>query len=253
MVLASHPHDTSGKEVIRIEMRDTGVGIPADKLPCIFQKFVQADSSINRKFGGTGLGLAITRTLIEMMGGTVTVKSTEGKGSTFTVELPLRTAGKADVTPLARNMHSDESAMPHGNNRPCILLVEDYAANVLVASTFLEQFGYACEVAGHGHEAIEKIKHNAYAAVLMDVQMHEMNGLEATALIRAYEEEEGLPHLPIIGMTAHALSGYRETCIEAGMDDYISKPFDPAELERKLVQLLAASASEEAPRKAASL
>lgn len=251
MTFTTEPAIEDGKEMIRIAVRDTGVGIPADKLDNIFQKFVQADSSINRKFGGTGLGLAITKTLIEVMGGEITVASVEGEGSTFTITLPLRVASKSDIIQLARGSQQEEVALPYTREQPCVLLVEDYAANVLVASTFLEQFGYACDVASNGREAIQKIQNHHYAAVLMDVQMHEMNGLEATGIIRAQEDAEGLPHLPIIGMTAHALSGYRETCIDAGMDDYISKPFDPAELEQKLATLIAANSAANTPRMAA--
>ncbi len=118
----------------------------------------------------------------------------------------------------------------------CILLVEDYAPNVLVASMFLELFGYTYDLAVNGHEALEKIRKHTYAAVLMDVQMHGMNGLEATRLTREYEAEHNLPHLPIIGITAHALAGDRERCLDSGMDDYIAKPFVPEILRDKLAK-----------------
>ena len=118
--------------------------------------------------------------------------------------------------------------------RPRVLLVEDYAPNVLVAGTFLDEFGYDHDVAANGAQAVAMVKVGGYAAALMDVQMHGMNGLEATFLIREAERAEGGPRLPIIGMTAHALTGDREKCLAAGMDEYISKPFNPDVLQRLL-------------------
>ena len=124
--------------------------------------------------------------------------------------------------------------MPLNPSRPRILLVEDYAPNVLVAGTFLEEFGYDHDVAANGTQAVAMVKAGNYAAALMDVQMHGMNGLEATFLIREAERETGGPRLPIIGMTAHALTGDREKCLAAGMDEYISKPFNPDTLQKLL-------------------
>lgn len=115
-----------------------------------------------------------------------------------------------------------------------VLLVEDYAANVLVAGSYLELFGYAYDVADNGYDALEKAKNGKYLAILMDVQMHGMNGFETTKLIRTYEEQTGKIRTPIIGLTAHALMGDRERCLSIGMDDYMSKPFNPDDLERKL-------------------
>ena len=123
---------------------------------------------------------------------------------------------------------------PNTNANSHILLVEDYAPNVLVATTFLESFGYTIDVAVNGEEAVEKVKRNDYVAVLMDVQMHGMNGFDATQMIRAHEKQTGKSKVHIIGMTAHALVGDRERCISVGMDDYISKPFNPDLLERIL-------------------
>ena len=224
--------DKPDHELIKLAVKDTGIGIPADKIGDIFQKFTQADSSINRKYGGTGLGLAITKTLAEIMGGTIELESELGKGSTFTVSIPLEITAQA-------NMHIRQNADPavattytkHTNR---ILLVEDYAPNILVATTFLETFGYTVDVAENALSAIEKIKHTDYAIVLMDVQMPGMNGFEATQQVRAYERQTGKARVHIIGMTAHALVGDRERCIAAGMDDYISKPFNPDILQEML-------------------
>lgn len=217
---------------LEIAVKDTGIGIPPDKLETIFEKFVQADSSINRKYGGTGLGLAITKTLTEIMGGDVYVESTPGKGSTFTVRLPLK---PVDGHALQQGRAIPESHERPARKGPCILIVEDYSPNVMVASGFLEEFGYSFDVASNGVEAIEKINARNYAAVLMDVQMHGMNGLETTRLIREQERQaDSTVRLPIIGMTAHVLSGDRERCLGVGMDDYLSKPFNPDELKSKL-------------------
>jgi CheY-like chemotaxis protein len=123
-------------------------------------------------------------------------------------------------------------------NKLKVLLVEDYAPNVMVASAFLEEFGFDIHTASNGIEALERFKTRPYALVLMDIQMHGMNGLEATRLIRAYEKLNDLKHTPIIGMTAHALSGDKERCLAVGMDEYISKPFNPLELREAIDKLL---------------
>ncbi|NBO19062.1 MAG: response regulator, partial [Proteobacteria bacterium] len=229
-IKCEHSKD-SPQELVSITVKDTGIGIAEEKLASIFDKFVQADSSINRKYGGTGLGLAITKTLTEIMGGSIHAESTPGKGSSFTVNVPLKRNDNELPTPGA-SAENRRDNIP--NTRPRVLLVEDYAANILVATTFLDEFGYDCDVANNGIEALEKIKHNHYLLVLMDVQMHGMNGLEASSHIRKYEKERGLEPLPIIGMTAHALAGDRERCLAAGMDDYLAKPFNPDELQQKI-------------------
>lgn len=223
-----------GVEKICIIVKDTGIGIAPDKIDTIFHKFVQADSSINRKYGGTGLGLAITKMLAEAMGGTLHVDSIEKEGSTFTVCLPLRQ--DTSVRPVKIQGLPELSTLQtvRGENMPRILLVEDYEPNVIVATAFLEDFGYKCEVAVNGLEAITKVKSGQFSAVLMDVQMPGMNGLEATRIIREHELKGNIDRTPIIGMTAHAMAGDRDRCIAAGMDEYISKPFNPAELRGKL-------------------
>ncbi|MDR3449550.1 MAG: response regulator [Alphaproteobacteria bacterium] len=230
--VSARPEGEAGVERVTITCADTGIGIPANKIESIFQKFIQADSSINRKYGGSGLGLAIAKTLIEIMGGEIHVESKLGVGSIFTISLPLqrapRQAGNATAGDSAAEQRRDK-------NGARVLLVEDYPANVLVATLFLEQFGYTYEVASNGQEAVEKVKAGTdFMAILMDVQMHGMNGLEATRYIRHYENERRLKPTPIIGMTAHALAGDKERCLGVGMDDYISKPFNPDELFEKL-------------------
>jgi signal transduction histidine kinase len=218
--------DEASEQVI-IAVTDTGIGIAPKKLETIFEKFVQADSSITRKYGGSGLGLAITKTLVDMMGGTITVESAEGFGSTFTVSLPLeRTNSYIATNALAGIIPEKPSA-----DSARILLVEDHQPNMLVAQTLLEEFGFQCDVATNGEEAVKKALTGPYRAVLMDVQMPGINGLDATTRIR---QKKPSSHLRIIGMTAHALKGDKERCLAAGMDDYITKPFDPNELKAKL-------------------
>ncbi len=225
-------------ENICISIQDTGIGIAPDMLATIFEKFTQADSSINRKYGGTGLGLAITKTLAEIMGGTIKVESTVGKGSTFLlcIKLPLAIEGMDKA--FSDGVHITPPEQDKSLARQNILIVEDYVPNITVAQAFLEQFGYHTNVATSGKEAFEKIKTTKYSAVLMDVQMPGTNGFDATRLIREHEKENNLPRLPIIGMTAHALSGDRERCLSVGMDDYISKPFNPDVLKEKLSTLI---------------
>ncbi len=230
--ISCEPMTDATIELVRIAVTDTGIGIEKNKQDTIFQKFVQADSSINRKYGGTGLGLAITKTLTEAMEGVIQVDSIVGKGSTFTVSIPFKRCAEdaLHMEPLAKIFQRTILT----KQSPRILLVEDYLPNVLVAQTFLEEFGYKCDIASNGYEAVDKVKNGSYAAVLMDVQMHGMNGLEATKLIRQYEKDENLPSVPIIGMTAHALAGDKERCLSVGMHDYIPKPFNPNELREKL-------------------
>ncbi len=232
--ITCHPSDAPDTEMIRISVTDSGIGIAPKKMETIFQKFVQADTSINRKYGGTGLGLAITKTLTEIMGGSISVKSEVGKGSVFEVSIPLKVATSDQVARTEYSLSATADSTVEAHVRPHVLLVEDYEPNILVATTFLEDFGYYVDIANNGLEAFEAVQKRAYVAVLMDVQMHGMNGLDATRRIREWEAAEGRPPMRIIGMTAHALAGDRERCLAVGMDDYIPKPFRPEELRRKI-------------------
>ncbi|WP_443751230.1 ATP-binding protein [Asticcacaulis solisilvae] len=219
---------------IVVAVKDTGVGIDAGKINRIFQKFTQADSTITRQYGGTGLGLAICKGLTELMGGAIVAESRAGEGATFTVTLPWVEVpgpdGKAGSVP--------ESVIEPRAHLGCLLLAEDHAPNVLVARTFAEMFGYTVDVAEDGRQAVGMWRTGRYVLILMDVQMPTMDGLQATRAIRDYERGHGLKRIPIIGMTAHALDGARDRCIEAGMDDYISKPFSPGDLQAKITRLL---------------
>ena len=225
------PRPAPGTQTVCVSVRDTGIGIAEDKLGSIFDKFTQADSSISRRFGGTGLGLAITRALVQIMGGDIHVRSAPGAGSTFTVRLPLALASAWEVAEANLSLPATvEDMHPQGR----VLLVEDQPANVMVARGYLERFGYQVDVAETGPDALEKVKQGHYDAVVMDVQMPGMDGLETTRTLRGQEKDRAGPRLPIIGMTAHAMTGDRERCLAAGMDDYIAKPFDPADLQARL-------------------
>jgi PAS domain S-box-containing protein len=225
------PVTKEGTQHISIAVADTGIGIPEDKRDVIFEKFVQGDMSVNQKYGSTGLGLAITRTLAESMGGTITVESELGKGSTFTLSLELPVI---KITQPDRFNHAAVNNLSKPAEDQKVLVVEDYAPNALVAGSFLEELGYRYDIASNGRDAMNKVKEAHYKAVLMDVQMPGMNGLETTQAIRTYENLLGKEHIHIIGVTAHAMPGDRERCLDAGMNDYISKPFSPNELKKKL-------------------
>ncbi len=219
---------------VTVTVRDTGIGIAADKLPFIFDKFTQADETITRRFGGSGLGLSIARSLAQLMDGDITVRTQERKGSTFTLTIPMQ-YGKAK-TGVATTA-ADPVREP-GAAGATVLVVEDYGPNIMVATLMLEEIGYSVVTAESGQEALD-VLHKAkepFLAILMDVQMHGMDGLETTRRIREMERERG-EHYIIIGVTAHALAGDRERCLAAGMDDYISKPIHPDILAEKLARL----------------
>jgi signal transduction histidine kinase/ActR/RegA family two-component response regulator len=225
----------NGKKDLTISVTDTGIGIPEDKISDIFGKFIQADSSITRGYGGTGLGLAISKSLAEQMGGSITVTSEVGIGSTFVLHLSLPvTVTESSNTPNQENIiyldkHENAAQLP-------ILLVEDYEPNILVATVMLKNFGYRYEVVRNGQEAINKFSFGNYSIILLDVQMPLMDGYETTRRIRGLEKNKNSVRIPIIAMTAHALKGDREKCMIAGMDDYIAKPFNPHQLQAVLIK-----------------
>lgn len=209
-----------------IEVRDTGSGIPPEKIGDIFEKFTQADSSITRRYGGTGLGLAITTRLVELTGGRIRVESEVGRGSAFFVTLPYEAA--ATPTP-ALPAPVLEPASLTGSAIVRLLLVEDNLVNQKVVLALLRKKGYSIEIANNGKEALQKLESAdaPYNLVLMDVQMPVMDGLEATRVLRRDARWE---QLPVIALTAHAMTGDREKCLEAGMDGYVSKPIQPEHL-----------------------
>ena len=207
---------------------DTGIGIPQNQQAMIFDKFTQANNTSSRKYGGTGLGLAISKQLVELMDGHIGVISEVGKGSTFWMKIPLRECEDSDdsvdtYTPRNLKAIKNEEIM---NRKAHILIAEDHPTNQFLVKRILNKHGFTnIDVVENGQQAVDAYKACAYNIVLMDGMMPEMDGYEATRLIRQAEKDKA-KRTPIIAMTANAMVGDREKCIEAGMDDYISKPVD---------------------------
>ncbi|WP_088889481.1 PAS domain S-box protein [Leptolyngbya ohadii] len=217
---------------IQFAVKDTGIGIPADRMDRLFKAFSQVDASTTRKYGGTGLGLVISKRLTEIMGGTMWVTSEVGKGSTFYFTIRAAAAAPPLEQPLSSIIPSINTEIEANPAALRILLVEDNTVNQKVALRMMERLGYRADVASNGLEAIAALRRQPYDVVLMDVQMPEMDGLEATRLIR---REWLSPTQPwIIAMTAHARPSDREECLQAGMNRYISKPIDMAILKQAL-------------------
>jgi CheY-like chemotaxis protein len=231
VLLTTSPHalepgkPASGKMDVRVEVHDTGSGIPAEKLGHVFEKFTQADSSITRKYGGTGLGLAISRQLAELQGGSIRVESQWGSGSVFTLVIPMEPAPAAEKP---RIVSEPVKAIGTGAQSR-VLLVEDNLVNQKVVIAVLRKKGYHIDVAGDGQQAITMLDsaQHPYNVVLMDVQMPVMDGMEATRVLRRNPRWQSLP---VIAMTAHAMNGDKERCLEAGMNAYIAKPVQPNHL-----------------------
>lgn len=209
---------------IEFAVRDTGIGIPVDKQEKIFERFIQADSNITRKYQGTGLGLSITQKLIELFGGSISLKSEIGKGSEFTFRIPFEITEKA---PQAEAIKVEQDFLPEAELN--ILLVEDNELNRKLASKVLEKTG-KITLAENGSEAIEILKKKTFDIILMDLQMPVMDGYVATSYIRKVLKL----NTPIIALTAHSFTGEREKCLSSGMNEYISKPYKAAEMIEKI-------------------
>ena len=211
-------------------VKDDGIGVSPEVQKGLFQPFTQGDSSTTRRFGGTGLGLSICKRLVELLGGEIGLESAEGKGSTFWFTI---CAGRSNQPAPAEPEQAIEPVVARKSRGGRILVVEDNIANQMVAVLLLKKLGYDADVAANGLEAIEAVERSCYHAVLMDCQMPEMDGFEATRRLREREQGQG-KHLPIIAMTANAMKGDRELCLEAGMDDYVPKPVDENDLRAVL-------------------
>ncbi len=214
---------TDGRVLIHTSIRDTGIGIPAEKLTTIFLPFHQADGSSTRKYGGTGLGLSISKQIATIMDGDVRVESEVSKGSTFHFTAWFENVGKKDISPGL----PAKDQMPVSENIPevnplRVLIAEDNKVNQKLARILLEKAGFTVDIASNGEEAVLAVQKRpkGFDLIFMDIQMPLMDGFQATAAIRA----AGFTHLPIVAMTAHAMKGYRQKCIQSGMDDYVTKP-----------------------------
>lgn len=204
---------------------DTGVGIPHEKQSTIFDPFVQVDSSLTRSYGGVGLGLTICRRIVELMGGTIGVESTPGKGSTFTFVIPCKVTDQDTVFPVEH-----VGQLPLKDSVLRVIYAEDSQANSAIMKAYFKSLDLKLDCVGNGRELVDKLREHTYDVVLMDIQMPEMDGFEATRLIRSGQCGESNTGVYIIGVTAAALSGDRERCLAAGMDDYLAKPLKRAKL-----------------------
>jgi signal transduction histidine kinase/DNA-binding NarL/FixJ family response regulator/HPt (histidine-containing phosphotransfer) domain-containing protein len=219
----------SNRVWVHFSVEDSGIGIPAEKLATLFSPFTQADTSTTRKYGGTGLGLSIAKRLCELMGGNIGVNSTVGEGSTFWFELPLELQAESQRLALAEMGNPDEHASQARSAK--ILLVEDNATNQKLATALLVRQGHQVDIANDGREALAKLSISPYDLVLMDCRMPVMGGYEATRAIRQGEDGVIDPEIPVIAMTANAMQGDREEALAAGMNDYITKPISPQQLD----------------------
>jgi len=226
-VIVTQDMDKSTDEVIavRVIVRDTGIGVPQDKIEQIFKAFSQADNSTTRKFGGSGLGLTISKNLVELMGGKMWVESVEGKGSDFIFALKFKKGHpQADQNIIRQPAKEDDIKGVR------ILLVEDAKANQDLMKAYFEMIGCIGDYASNGLEAIDKIKNNSYDLCLMDIQMPVMGGIEATKIIREQVNKD----IPIIALTANVMAEDRKKCMDAGMNDFLTKPINGTNLKEKI-------------------
>ena len=242
-----------GRVLLHFGVKDTGIGLSPEAQEKIFAPFSQADGSMARKYGGTGLGLAICVRLVEMMGGRIWLESAPQKGSVFHFTLDLALAGQgAKATKEQDGLHGvvPQAELPDngetfiGNGRT-VLLVEDNAVNRTLAQRLLQKRGFSVSIAVDGKQAIVAVQSAEFDVILMDIQMPEMDGFEATAEIRKSQNNTGR-RTPIIALTAHALKEDRDRCLSAGMDGYVTKPIRPAELFRAIREVLEVSAARDA-------
>lgn len=213
---------------IRIAVADSGIGISEKNMDKLFIRFSQVDASDTRKFGGSGLGLVISKQICELMGGTITVQSKEGIGSTFIAEIPLKVVKAAEVEAEKEDEKKDDAALfsINAHSKARILVAEDEPVNQQVIGKLLGMAGFSYDIAENGEKAIELFKQKEYDAALFDVQMPVMDGITATQEIREIERKEHKKRLPIIAVTARAMFGDKERILENKLDDYIAKPYN---------------------------
>jgi CheY-like chemotaxis protein len=249
-IRASLENEDERNVTIRFSVRDTGIGIPANRQDILFSPFTQVDGSTTRKYGGTGLGLAISKQLAELMGGKIGVESEVGKGSTFwfTAVFEKRPAGSGAADEKSAKIEGEGAIERSAAELTIsgkdklkirILVVEDNPVNQKVAQAMLRKMGLRADVVADGQEAINALQMIPYDLVLMDCQMPEIDGFEATRCIRLEGSKALNPGIPIIAMTALSMQGDREKCIQAGMNDFIAKPVQQRELAEVIDRWLA--------------
>jgi signal transduction histidine kinase/ActR/RegA family two-component response regulator len=249
-IRASLAREDERNAMLRFAVSDTGIGIPAIQQDILFSPFTQMDSSTMRRYGGTGLGLAISKQLVELMGGKIGLESKEGKGSTFwfTAVFEKQPAGSGSTDEMSAKIREERAmercvAVPtiseNGNRKIRILVAEDNTINQKVAQAMLKKMGLRADVVADGQEAVNALQTIPYDLVLMDCHMPEMDGFEATRVIRQEGSKAQNPRIPIIAMTAATMQGDREKCIQVGMSDFIAKPFQKRELAEMLGKWLA--------------
>lgn len=223
--------DDKQNATVQFMVKDTGIGILEEKITEVFDRFTQAESDTSRIFGGTGLGLSIVKKLVELQSGTIGVESKKEEGSLFKFTIPYK---KAPV--LASKLKTSPEKIHHSvvNDKIKILIVEDNLLNQKLAAFMITDFGYAFDICGNGKLAVDKLKQDVYDLVLMDIQMPEMDGYEATGVIR----EKLMLNIPIIAMTAHAMPGEKDKCLGFGMTDYISKPIKETDLHNLIIKYI---------------
>ncbi|MCP4356359.1 MAG: response regulator [Proteobacteria bacterium] len=240
-IIVSMKKNDIDEKVLRFDIKDTGIGVPKDKQENLFEIFTQADASTTREYGGTGLGLSISKKLSELMSGNIGVISEEGAGSTFWFEIALEEPTKHNLVHTETEVlksdisHSFDSSFQKNTK---LLIVEDNITNQKIAQIMLEKMGFIVDVVANGQEAVETIAKNKYDLVFMDCQMPVMDGFNATRKIRIDEEQEHDSHITIIAMTANAMEGDKERCLQCGMDDYLSKPISHKNVHDSLVKWL---------------
>jgi PAS domain S-box-containing protein len=227
--------ESDSRAIVACSVADTGIGIAPDARSSLFKEFSQVDSSVARRFGGTGLGLAICKRLVDGMGGMIDVESELGRGSTFTFRVPLRKGDPFAEAPLATD--GAEEDLPQFVRGGRVLVAEDNPTNQIIVVTMLEKLGLRVDTVANGAEAVTAVKSIPYDMVLMDMQMPEMDGLEATKLIRRLPDPLG--RIPIVGVTANAFREDHERCIEAGMQAVVTKPFRWSDLTRAMAPHMA--------------
>lgn len=216
---------------VQFKVKDTGIGILEEKISEVFERFTQAESDTSRIFGGTGLGLSIVKKLVELQSGTITVESKKEEGSLFIFTIPYK---KAPV--VASTLKTSPEKIHHAvaNDKIKILIVEDNLLNQKLAAFMITDFGYAFDICGNGKLAVDKLEQDVYDLVLMDIQMPEMDGYEATGVIR----KKLKLNIPIVAMTAHAMPGEKDKCLGFGMTDYISKPIKETDLHNLIIKYI---------------